>query len=122
MIRLANSPAPHLTKVAQSLLLMSRVGFADYGGGPHAAPASGMVQFQHDIMPADWDALFQAISTRLESCVSQALTHAQTLPLHERYADTYKTVLECVEDMRQLHKALMQERTAQQGNKIYASN
>ena len=122
MIRLANSPAPHLTKMAQSILHMSRSGFPDYGVRPCVAPASGMVQFQPDIMPADWDALFQAIQTRLEACVSQALTHAQNLPFHEGHAATCKAVLECVEDMRQLHTALIQERMAQQGNKIYAGN
>ena len=122
MIRLANSPATHLTKVAQSIFHMSRIGFPDYGVRPHVASASSMVQFKFDIVPADWDALFQAISTRLESCVSQALTHAQTLPLHERHADTCKTVLECVEDMRQLHTALIQERMAQHGSRIYAGN
>ena len=122
MIRLANSPAPHLTKVAQSILHMSRSGFPDYWPRPHVAPASGVVTLQPDIMPADWDALFQAIQTRLETCVSQALTHAQNLPLHEDHAATCKAVLECVEDMRQLHTALIQERMAQQGNKIYAGN
>lgn len=120
MIRLANSPALHLTKVAQSISHMPRSGFPDDGVRPHVAPASGMVQFQPDIMPADWDALFQAVQTRLETCVGHALSHAQNLPLHERHAATCKAVLECVEDMRQLHTALIQERMAQQGNKIYA--
>ena len=122
MIRLANSPAPHLTKVAQSILHMSHSGFPDDWPRPHVAPASGMVAFQPDILPADWDALFQAISTRLETCVSQALTHAQILPLHERHAATFQAVLECVADMRQLHTALIQERMAQQGSGIYAGN
>ena len=122
MIRLANSSTPHLTKVAQSLLHMSFSGFADYGIRPYVAPASGMVMFQPDIMPADWDVLFQAIQTRLETCVSQALTHAQNLPLFEVHAATFQAVLECVADMRQLHSALIQERMAQQGNKIHEGN
>ena len=122
MIRLANPPAPHLTKVAQSILHMSRSGFPDYGVRPYVTPPSGMVQFQPDIMPADWDALFQAIQARLESCVSQALTHAQNLPLFEGHAATFQAVLECVADMRQLHTALIQERMAQQGSRIYAGN
>ena len=122
MIRLANSPAPRVTKVTQPVLHMSRSCLSDYGPSPHVASGLGMVTFQPDIMPADWDALFQAVQTRLETCVGHTLSHAQDLPLHERHADTYKAVLECVEDMRQLHKALIQERMAQQGNKIYAGN
>ena len=122
MIRLANSSTPHLTKVAQSLLHMSFSGFPDYVICPYVAPASCMVKFQPDIMPADWDVLFQAIQTRLETCVSQALIHAQNLPLFEVHAATFQAVLECVADMRQLHSALIQERMAQQGNKIHEGN
>lgn len=122
MIRLANSSTPHLTKVAQSLLHMSLNGFSDYGIRPHVAQASSMVKFQPDIMPADWDVLFQAISTRLETCVGQALTHAQNLPQFEVHAATFQAVLECVANMRQLHTALIQERMAQQGNKVYEDN
>ncbi len=81
-----------------------------------------MVTYQPDIMPADWDALFQAVQTRIETCVSHALTHVQDLPLHERHAATCKAVLACVGDMRLLHNALIQERMAQQGSKIYAGN
>ena len=122
MIRLANSSVPHLTTVAQSILHMSLSGFSEYAVRPHLASGSGMVQFQPDILPADWDALFQAVQTRLETCVGHALSHAQDFPLHERHAATYKAVLECVGDMRQLHTALIQERMAQQGNKIYAGH
>ena len=118
MIRLANSSTPHLTKVAQSLLHMSLSGFPDYGIRPYFTPASCMVKFQPDIMPADWDVLFQAIQTRLETCVSQA----QNLPLFEVHTATFQAVLECVADMRQLHTALIQERMAQQGNKIHEGN
>lgn len=113
MIRLANSSIPHLTKVARSILHMSTSGFPDYGIRPHVAPASGMVKFQTDIMPADWDTLFQAVQTRLETCVSQALADAQKLPLHEGHAATFQAVLECVADMRHLHDALIHERQTQ---------
>ena len=122
MIRLANPPTPHLTKVAQSTSHTSLVGFADYGVRPQAAPASDGVKFQPDIRPADWDALFQAIQTRLETCVSQALTRLQNRSSNESHAATFQAVLECVADMRQLHTALIQDRMAQQGNKIYAGN
>ena len=114
MIRLFKSPASPATSANQSLLHLSRQDPPGYVVRSSVAPASSMVMSQPDIMADDWDALFQAVQTRLETCVHHASTHAQDLPLHERHAATFQAVLECVADMRYLHAALTQERQTQQ--------
>lgn len=111
MIRLANMPTPHITRVAQSVLLMSRSKDPlDKGALPQNALNSGTVMPAPDIQSVDWDVLFHAIQTRLEKCVKNALDHTQDLPLPDRHAAACQAVLECVEDMKQLHVALVQER------------
>ena len=124
MIRLANAPTPHVT-LAQSLLDMLRVKnnptymhrpipAPEPSPEPNPEPDGALSARRAAISATDWDELFHAIQTRLEKCVSEALTKMPELPLHERHAVTQKTVLECVEAMRQLHADLIYERQLQQ--------
>ena len=108
MIRLANSPDPHVTSASRSAVQLLRQISYDYLVRSSVAQASSMVS-QPEIMADNWDTLFQAVQTRLETCVS----HAQELPLHERHVASFQAVLECVADMRYLHAALTQERQSQ---------
>ena len=110
MIRLFNSPASPTTSANQSVLHLPRQDPPAYVVRSSVAPTSSMVMSQPDIMAADWDALFQAIQTRLETCVNQALTLTLNLPMYEVHLATFQAVLECVADMRHLHAALTQER------------
>lgn len=127
MIRLASSPAPH-SNIARSPMfdifrsrelptMMARptpapapVANSDSNEGPNASWRE-----EHGHIPAaDWDVLFQAIQTRLETCVSDALHQAAESAPHDRHAQTKKSVLECVEAMRQLQASLTLEREKSQ--------
>lgn len=67
------------------------------------------------IAPADWDELFHAVQVRLEQCAGDALHQAPELALYDRHDVIKKTVLECVDALKQLHAALAQERQHRQG-------
>lgn len=121
MIRLANTPMPHVTDVAQSELgLFRSKGIAqnmhrpipapEPNPEPNPGPDANFLTVRPTISPDDWDELFHAIQKRLQNCVSDALVLAPELPLHSRHELTKQTVLECVESMQQLHAALPVER------------
>ncbi len=125
MIRLANTPMPHVTQVAQSVLGLFRskgaaqsvhrpIPAPELNPEPNPGPDANLLDLRPKIAPEDWDELFHAIQKRLENCVSDALVKAPELPLHNRHELTKKTVLECVESMQQLHAALTIERQIQQ--------
>lgn len=125
MIRLANTPMPHVTVADQSVLGMYRSkGLAESmhrpipapepNPEPNPGPDASLLTVRARIPPEDWDQLFHAIQNRLENCVGDALVKAPELPLHSRHERTKNTVLECVESMQQLHAALIIERQSQQ--------
>ena len=128
MIRLANTPMPHVTNMSRSILDMFRIKDLpnnmnrpipspepnlESNFGPDANYDSG----HGNISPADWDELFRAVQVRLEHCVSDALHKAPELALHARHEVTRTVVQECVEAMRQLHAALVLERKYWQEHK-----
>ena len=125
MIRLANSPVPHVTSVAQSVLdlfcaktdsthmqrpLPAPVANSEF----KLAPDPGPVAKKGTISPDDWDDLFHAVQTRLETCVDEALNNSLVLPLPKRHAVTKAAVLDCVASMKHLHASLTLERQSQQ--------
>jgi hypothetical protein len=125
MIRLADTPTPHVTQVAQSVLglLRSKGARNDMYGSipadqPNPASTSEPVDIKstgHGIIShADWDELYHAIQVRLENCVNDALDKAPQLALDKRIAATKIAVTECVDAMRQLHAALILERQDRQ--------
>jgi hypothetical protein len=125
MIRLADTPTPHVTQVAQSVLDLfhSKGALNDMYGSipadqPNPASTSEPVDIKStghgNISHADWDELYHAIQVRLEHCVNDALDKAPQLAADERLAATKIAVMECVDAMRQLHAALILERQYRQ--------
>ena len=125
MIRLANAPMPHITRMAHSVLDMFSVKSntsnmhrpipaPEPDPEPNPAPDAGLIALRASIAPDDWDDLFHAIQTRLEGCVDEALSNGAELPLHVRQSFTKAAVLDCVASMRQLQASLAVERQAHQ--------
>ena len=121
MIRLANSPMPHVTSMSQSVLDMFRVKSNSNlmhrsipAPEPNPAPDGDLEVNHFNILPDDWDELFHAVQTRLENCVEVAFSKASELPLHENLAVIKADVLDCVASLRQLHDSLILERQAYQ--------
>jgi hypothetical protein len=136
MIRLANTPMPHVTCMAQSVLDVFRAKTMlnnmhrpipspepdpEPNPGPDAARQNGQARkaampispvVHGSISPADWDELFRAVQVRLAHCVSDAVPQAPELPLHDQRAVTQAVVLDCVEALKHLHAALVSERAA----------
>ena len=67
-----------------------------------------------DISPTDWDALFHAVTARLEACSGPA--NPRHLPEHRLGASAtlQVTVRECAASLKRLHAALMRERQQHQ--------
>ena len=125
MIRLANAPMPHVTRMAHSVLemfsiksntsIMHRpIPARDPNPEPNPAPDASSIVPRSSIAPDDWDDLFHAIQTRLEGCVDDALSKGAELPLHVRQSLTKAAVLDCVASMRQLQASLAVERQVHQ--------
>jgi hypothetical protein len=121
MIRLASTPMPHVTRMAQSVLDVFRnqdvsntlhrpIPAPEPNPEPNPEPDAGPLAARASIAPDDWDELFHAIQTRLENCVDEALNQVPELPLHERHEVIKAHVLDCVASMRQLHASLAVER------------
>ena len=121
MIRLANEPMPHVTRMAHAVLEMCSVKSnasnmhrpipaPEPNPEPNPAPDSGLIGLRSIIQPDDWDDLFHAIQTRLEGCVDDALNKAAEQPIHVRQSSTKAAVLDCVASMRQLQASLAVER------------
>lgn len=84
---------------------------------PNPWPDNNQTAPSGNISSVDWDALFHAITMRLERCVGVAhfaLSDAASNPVPEslqaRNKATTKVVLECVDAMKQLHAELQRER------------
>ena len=121
MIRLANTPMPHATITAHSVLGMFRVNNTLKGvqcATPDAEVIHGLVAASKfrgsSISPADWNDLFVAIQARLENCVNNTLNHESVQPVQDQKSMVKKVVLECVEDLRHLHNSLPLEHHSQQ--------
>jgi hypothetical protein len=125
MIRLANTPMPHVAHAAQSVLgLFRSKGLAqnmhrpipapEPDPEPNPGPDANLQTGGSSICTDDWDEMFHAIQQRLENCVNDARVKAPELPLHSRHELTKATVLECVESMQLLHAALTVERQSRQ--------
>jgi hypothetical protein len=121
MIRLADTPTPHVTQVAQSVLGLFRSKGARHdmydsipADQPNPASTSEPVDIKStgygNISHTDWDELYHAIQVRLENCVNGGLDKAPQLVAPERLAATKTAVMECIDAMRQLHAALILER------------
>lgn len=116
MIRLANTPMPHVPHVAQSLLDLFRKKkmltqlqrpAPEPDPEPNPAPDAAQLMPRSRISPDDWDDLFHAVTERLESCVATLPTPDAT---EQQRVQT--TVLECVSALKQLQTALAQARQA----------
>ena len=125
MIRLANAPMPHVTRMAHSVLEMFSVKSntsnmhrpipaPEPNPEPNPAPDASLIALRSSIAPDDWDELFHAIQTRLEVCVDDALNNSPELPLQVRHSLTKAAVLDCVASMKNLHASLTVERQRQQ--------
>ncbi|NQW94430.1 MAG: hypothetical protein HQ446_10445 [Polaromonas sp.] len=123
MIRLVKQPMLHVINAEQSVLSWFRSkGLArnmhrpilatEQDPEPNPGPDASFQTVGSSISPEDWDELFRAVQARLESCVDDALTKAPETPLHSGHEVTKKTVLECVESMKQLHAELTVDRQA----------
>lgn len=120
MIRLANSPAPHVTTMAHSMPDLFRIKDASHTmhrpipapePSPEPNPGPDAIRGNHtNILPEDWDVLFRAVQVRLERCVGDALPKTPQHELHDRHTVIKSAVLECVDAMKQLHAALTRER------------
>ena len=131
MIRLANSFEQHAVSNAPSVLAMFKTDNM-FQTAPMSGPApkprpepdpepnpepdaaislstTEIVQAS-SISPADWDALFHAITARLEACCGPA--SSDHLPEHTLgvTASLQATVRECAASLNQLHAALVRER------------
>ena len=125
MIRLANAPMPHVTRMAHSVLEMFSVKSStsnmhrpipapEPNPEPNPAPDAGLIALRSSIAPDDWDDLFHAIQARLEGCVDEALNKGAEQPIHVRQSLTNAAVLDCVASMRQLQASLAVERQVHQ--------
>lgn len=74
----------------------------------HGNAKVGDANVSSDILIEDWDVLFRAVAARLSASVCERL--AQSPELHHDLAQVRSVVLECVEAMNQLHRALTRER------------
>ena len=120
MIRLANSPPPHVPTMSHSMLDLFRMKDSSHTmhrpipapePNPEPNPGPDAIFKSHaNISPEDWDVLFGAIQARLEHCVGDALSRSSELPPHDRHTLTKAAVLDCVGAMKQLHAALTLER------------
>ena len=79
---------------------------------PDAAIGTRTDQTPHtgDISPADWDALFHAVTARLQACSGPA--NWEHLPEHRlgATATLQVTVRECAASLNRLHAALLRDR------------
>ena len=127
MIRLANAPMPHITRMAHSVLDMFSaksntsnmhrpIPAPEPDPEPNPAPDAGLIALRSSIAPDDWDDLFSAIQTRLEGCVDDAPNKGAEQTIHARRSLTKAAVLDCVASMRQLQASLVVERQAHQKN------
>jgi hypothetical protein len=125
MIRLANTPTPHITSVAQSVLDLFRgkgslakmhrpIPAPEPSPEPNPEPDGAMRALRSTIAPDDWDELFRAIQARLEHCFDDAQTKTPELPLHDRHLVAKAVVMQCIESMKQLQNALTKERQARE--------
>lgn len=121
MIRLANTPTPHVITMAHSVLCMFQPDLTPEdmqcaASAPEVACAQGAVSKTQSsfIAPADWDELFVAVQNRLECCVGDTLNHSPALPLQDQKLVVKKAVLESVEALRNLHYSLLLERQSGQ--------
>ena len=121
MIRLANMPMPHVTTTVRPVLDVFRASTMT-GNMQCAAPTPAVIHRQSAafktqaafISPADWNDLFLAVQTRLETCVGDNLKQAALLPLQDQKLMVKNAVLESVEALRHLHQSLLLERQSQQ--------
>ncbi|MGB4115766.1 MAG: hypothetical protein WBK51_04365 [Polaromonas sp.] len=124
MIRLANTPMPHVPHVAPSVLDLFRskgslnnmhrhIPAPEPNPEPNPAPDAVLALAHSCISPLDWDQLFNAITTRLESCVAGLADSGSGLEhLPGSQASIQATVLECVTALNQLQSDLIYQRTA----------
>lgn len=112
MFSVKSNPAP--TQRAASV--------PDHNIEPDSVPNAELKTKGATIAPDDWDDLFHAIESRLETCVDQTLNNSLALPLPKRHAVTKAAVLECVASMRQLHASLTLERKLHHSSSPLSAN
>jgi hypothetical protein len=122
MIQLATDPMPFVKSEAASVLAM----FSAKNGSsmthrpipapepspePNPEPDAAMNALHSHIAPTDWNELFQAITARLESCVTNPASTGSTQEhLLGGAPSIQATVLECVSALKQLHADLMRSK------------
>ena len=125
MIQLAQLPEPHRStsvRFARAMVKAQNMLGAGHRSipvrepdpepipGPNPEPDATISNGSLDITPADWDALFSAVTDRLEDCSGPApLDQLPGLvPEHGlgMTPDFHETVRECVDAMHRLHVAL----------------
>ena len=131
MIRLSSSHEPYAARAGPSVLaslkpkdMFNTAAPSSHAPKPDPQPnpepdaaigiRSAQVAQTSDINPADWDALFHAITARLEACSGPAsLAH---LPEHMLgvTVSLQVTVRECVASLNRLHSELVRERQQRQ--------
>ena len=124
MIRLANTPARHVTSKTLSVLDMFRVNCNSINmhrpipapepdPEPNPAPDEAPNTAYSNIPSDDWDELFYVIQARLMTIAKDA-NKSQGKVLVWADGNEKKVMLECVEAMTLLHRALRHDRQAQQ--------
>jgi hypothetical protein len=118
MIRLASSPEPHFGKPERTAFEMFKVqngvahskrNMPEQGPMQGPSPKLNAAKSEQpcDISPADWDALFNAVTERLEACSGPApLDEIPELAAEHDIGRIQNTVRECVDSMNRLHAAL----------------
>ena len=124
MIRLANTPVRHVTSKTLSILDMFRVSCNSINmhrpipapepdPEPNPAPDEAPNVAYSNISPDDWDELFYAIQARLMTSVKD-VNKSEGKVLVWSNGNEKKVMLECIEAMTLLHRALRHDRQAQQ--------
>ncbi len=126
MIHLATSPEPQtLRNMRSSVPAMFRVSSLAKAGHrdipapepdpePNPEPDGAMTLQRTDIPIADWDALFRAVTDRLEACAGSVPSAHSPEHLLGVTASLQTTVRECVVSLNQLHVDLTRERKKRQ--------
>ena len=121
MIRLATSPEPYAARAESSILTTLKAkNMADEAHRnipapvpnpePNPEPDAAIAAWRSGITPTDWDALFIAVTERLQaSAVPAPLEPATEHPLGDP-ATLEEIVLDCVVSLNRLHAALPRER------------
>lgn len=121
MIRLATSPEPHAARTESSKLTMLKTkNMADEAHRnipapepnpePNPQPNAAIAAWSSSITPADWDALFIAVTEQLQASITPVPPEPSTHHPLGVAGSLEETVQECVVSLKRLYATLLRDR------------